>query len=122
MPQNLKWLYANRALRSFATTFLTVIFPLYLAISGYSAAKIRMVLTLSGVVSVILLAGIGLFGDLVGRKRAIIILSVLSLVGSLVISGWSNFWLIVLASELGGVGKGGGVGPFISCRTSNSLY
>ncbi len=110
LSQNLKWLYANRALRSFATAFLTVIFPLYLAVSGYSAAKIGMVLTLSGIVSVVLLAGVGLFGDLVGRKRAIVILSLLSLIGSLVMSGWNNFWLIVLASGLGGVGKGGGAG------------
>jgi MFS family permease len=110
VPQNLKWLYANRALRSFATAFLTVIFPLYLAVSRYSAAKIGMVLTLSGIVSVILLAGVGIFGDTVGRKRAIIVLSLLSLVGSWVMSSMNGFWLIVLASGLGGVGKGGGAG------------
>ncbi len=110
MERNLTWLYANRGLRSFATAFLTVIFPLYLAVSGYSAARIGLVLTLSGIVSVALLAGVGIFGDKVGRKRAIIILSALSLVGGLVMSVSMAFWLIVLASGLGGVGKGGGAG------------
>ncbi|WP_192847724.1 MFS transporter [Sulfobacillus thermosulfidooxidans] len=110
VSQNLKWLYANRALRSFATAFLTVIFPLYLAVSGYSAARIGMVLTLSGIISVLLLAGVGIFGDKVGRKRAIIILSLLSFLGSLVMATSRDFWFIVLASGLGGVGKGGGAG------------
>ncbi len=110
MSKNLPWLYANRALRSFATAFLTVVFPLYLAVSGYSAARIGLVLTLSGVVSVGLLAGVGIFADKVGRKRAIIILSVLSLLGGLAMAASTAFWLIVLSSGLGGVGKGGGAG------------
>ncbi|POB11581.1 MFS transporter [Sulfobacillus sp. hq2] len=110
MSQNLRWLYANRALRSFATAFLTVVFPLYLAMSGYSAARIGLVLTLSGVVSVVLLAGVGIFADSMGRKRAIIGLSILSLLGGVAMATSAAFWVVVLSSGLGGVGKGGGAG------------
>lgn len=38
---------------------LTVVFPLYLAVSGYSAAKIGLVLSLTRIVSVVLLATVG---------------------------------------------------------------
>ncbi|MCY0908925.1 MAG: MFS transporter, partial [Sulfobacillus thermotolerans] len=94
MSQNLRWLYANRALRSFATAFLTVVFPLYLAMSGYSAARIGLVLTLSGVVSVVLLAGVGIFADSMGRKRAIIGLSILSLLGGVAMATSAAFWVV----------------------------
>lgn len=71
MGRNLPWVYTNRALRSLSTAFLTVVFPLYLAVSGYSAAKIGLVLSLSGIVSVVLLATVGVLADS-GRKRSLI--------------------------------------------------
>ncbi len=109
MGRNLPWLYTNRALRSFSTAFLTVVFPLYLAVSGYSAAKIGLVLSLSGIVSVVLLATVGVLADS-GRKRSLIGLGVLAVLGGLAMALSPAMWVVVLASGLGGVGKGGGAG------------
>ncbi|MBO0894230.1 MAG: hypothetical protein J2O39_07615, partial [Acidimicrobiales bacterium] len=57
---NRAWLYAGRALRSFSTAFLTVVFPLYLANEGYSSAKIGLVLTVGGFISAATVLGVGL--------------------------------------------------------------
>jgi len=110
MHQNIRWLYLGRALRSFSTAFLTVIFPLYLDRAGYSAAAIGLILGISGAVTVLLVAGVGYVGDVWGRKRVILALALLALVGGLGL-GWSHAaWVAVLASGLGGIGRGGGAG------------
>ncbi|MCY0879149.1 MAG: MFS transporter [Firmicutes bacterium] len=108
--RNLQWIYLGRALRSFITAFLTVIFPLYLAKVGYSAARIGLVLAFSGALTVALVAAVGLFADFYGRRRAIIGLAVLSMIGGAVMGLSHAFWWAVLASGLGGVGRGGGAG------------
>ncbi|MCY0869407.1 MAG: MFS transporter [Firmicutes bacterium] len=110
VTNNLRWLYLGRGFRSFITAFLTVAFPLYLAVSGYSAAEIGLALGISGFVTVALVALVGLAGDRYGRRNVMLGLALLSLLGcvSMVIS--VAFLPVVLASGLGGVGKGGGAG------------
>ncbi len=108
--RNLQWIYAGRALRSFITAFLTVIFPLYLAKVGYSASRIGFVVALSGAITVLLVAGVGLFADRYGRRWAIIGLALFSAVGGLVLGLSHALIWAVLASGLGGVGRGGGAG------------
>ncbi len=110
MANNLRWLIIGRILRSFSTAFLTVIFPLYLAREGYSAARIGLVLAISGGVTVLLVAGVGLAADKFGRKRVIMGLASLAMLGGLGMALSPAFWVIVLASGLGGVGRGGGAG------------
>ncbi|MCY0898751.1 MAG: MFS transporter [Firmicutes bacterium] len=108
--RNLEWIYIGRALRSFITAFLTVIFPLYLAKEGYSASRIGLVLALSGAMTVALVAAVGLFADFYGRRRAIIGLAILGAVGGTAMGLSHAFWWAVVASGLGGVGRGGGAG------------
>ncbi len=110
MSKNLRWLITGRTLRSFSTAFLTVIFPLYLARDGYSAARIGLVLAISGGVTVLLVAGVGLAADKFGRKRVIMGLAMLAVLGGLGMALSPAFWIVVLASGLGGVGRGGGAG------------
>ncbi|MGC8488558.1 MAG: MFS transporter [Clostridia bacterium] len=110
MAANLRWLYIGRGLRSFSTAFLTVIFPLYLAVSGYSAARIGFLLALSGGVTVLLVVAVGVLGDRLGRRIMLMGLALFGVVGGLTMGLTSQFWLAVLASGLGGVGKGGGAG------------
>lgn len=107
---NLRWLYIGRALRSFSTAFLTVAFPLYLATAGYDAVHIGLVLTASGAMTVLLVTGVGLAGDRYGRRNVILVLSALAVFGGIGMALGSAFWLVVLASGLGGVGRGGGAG------------
>ncbi len=110
MTQNLKWLYWARGLRSFSTAFLTVAFPLYLAVSGYNAARLGLVLGVSGGVSLLLVAAAGIIGDKYGRRSVIMGLAALAAIGGAVLTRTVAFWPVVLASGLGGVGKGGGAG------------
>ncbi len=110
MSRNLLWLYFVRALRSFTTAFLTVAFPLYLAAGGYSAAKIGWTLTFSGILTAALVIGVGFGGDHWGRRSVIIGLGALSVVGAALLSWTDALWVVVLASGLGGVGRGGGAG------------
>ncbi len=110
VTQNLKWLYWGRGLRSFSTAFLTVAFPLYLAVSGYSAARLGLVLGVAGGVTLVLVASAGIIGDKYGRRRVILALAALAAIGGAVLMRTVAFWPVVLASGLGGVGKGGGAG------------
>lgn len=107
---NLRWIYIGRGLRSFITAFLTVIFPLYLAKLGYSASRIGLVVALSGAITVLLVAAVGLYADFYGRRRAIIGLAILAALGGFVMGESHAFFWAVLASGLGGVGRGGGAG------------
>lgn len=110
LQRNLPWLYAGRALRSCSTAFLTVVFPLYLARLGYGSAKIGLLLTGGGIITLALVAGVGLFADRFGRRTAILVLSFLSFLGGLLIASTDSFWVALLASGLGGIGRGGGAG------------
>jgi MFS family permease len=110
VARNLPWIYAGRALRSFSTAFLTVIFPLYLAASGYDAARIGFLLGGSGLITMLLVAAVGLFADRYGRRNAILGLAALSAIGGMLMAVSSSFPVALLASGLGGIGRGGGAG------------
>ena len=110
MGDNLIWLYAGRALRSFGTAFLTVVFPLYLAAAGYRSAAIGGLLTLGGVATAALVLVVGLAGDRYGRRRMLLMLGVLGVLGGLLMGLSANVVAIAFASGLGGVGRGGGAG------------
>jgi MFS family permease len=107
---NRVWLYAGRALRSFSTAFLTVVFPLYLASEGYSVARIGLVLTAGGFISAVLVLGVGLGGDRLGRKRMLIWVAALAAAGSAALAVSSSLVVAMLANGLAGVGRGGGAG------------
>ena len=107
---NLRWLYTGRALRSFGTAFLTVIFPLYLAAQGYSAAVIGVILTAGGFVSAALMAGVGIAGDRFGRRPMLVGLGLVGALGAGALAGTGNLAVVTLANGLGGVGRGGGAG------------
>ena len=110
LTTNLRWLYLGRALRSFGTAFLTVVFPLYLAVRGDSATEIGAILTGGTLLSAALMAVIGLAGDRFGRRPMLIGLGLAGVVGGLALAGTANVAVVVLASGLGGVGRGGGAG------------
>ncbi|HET9092721.1 MAG TPA: MFS transporter [Acidimicrobiales bacterium] len=107
---NLAWLYAGRALRSCSTAFLGIVFPLYLAARGESSAAVGVVLTASAAISALLIVAVGLVGDRFGRRRVLIALGLLGAAGGVVLAVFSNPVLLVLASGLAGVGRGGGAG------------
>ena len=110
MDNNVRWLYAGRALRSFATAFLTVAFPLYLATLGYRSRTIGIVLAVGAVATAALVLLVGIAGDRFGRRRMLVILGGLAAAGGLLMAGTTSLAAIAVASGLGGVGRGGGAG------------
>lgn len=110
LARNLPWLYAGRALRSFGTSFLGVIFPLYLAQAGYSSAGVGVVVTLGSVIIAALVVTVGVAGDRVGRRRVLVGLGLLGAVGGAVLTVSSAPALVAVAGGLAGIGRGGGVG------------
>ncbi len=110
MTKNLPWLYLGRGLRSFATAFLTVIFPLYLAQRHESSAEIGVIITLGSVLGAGLVASVGIVGDRFGRRPVLIAVGLLGTIGALALAGSTNVVVVVLASGLGGIGRGGGAG------------
>ncbi len=109
-PNNLPWLYAGRALRSFATAFLTVIFPLYLALNYHSSTAIGAMVTLGSILGGVLGAAVGLVSDAIGRRPVLIALGILGAAGSLALAFSADAIVVVLAFGLGGIGRGGGAG------------
>lgn len=110
MAANLRWLYAGRIIRSFATAFLTVVFPLYLAQQHDSSTTVGLVLTLGSVLGAALVAAVGVFGDRVGRRPVLVAVGLLGTVGAAALAVSPNLAVVVVASGLGGIGRGGGAG------------
>jgi len=107
---NLPWLYAGRGIRSFATAFLTVVFPLYLARQHVSSTTVGAVLTAGSFLGALLVAAVGIVGDRIGRRPVLIGVGVLGVLGALALAGTTNLAVAALASGLGGIGRGGGAG------------
>ena len=110
MEHNVRWLFAGRALRSFATAFLTVAFPLYLAALGYHSRTIGILVTLGAVATACLVLFVGIGGDRWGRRTMLLMLGGLAAVGGFLMAGSSSVVAIAVASGLCGVGRGGGAG------------
>jgi len=107
---NLRLLYAARALRSFGVAFLTVVFPLYLDARGYSSSVIGGILSGTTVISALLVLVVGLGTDRLGPRRMLVFLAAAGVVGGLLMATTTSLPLILIASGLGGVGRGGGAG------------
>lgn len=110
LARNLPWLYAGRVLRSFSTSFLGVIFPLYLAQAGYSSVGVGTVLTLGSLIIAVLVVGVGLVGDRIGRRLVLVSLGLLGAAGGALLAMSAAPVLVTVASGLAGIGRGGGVG------------
>ena len=110
LENNVRWLFAGRAMRSFATAFLTIAFPLYLAALGYHSRTIGVVVTAGAVATACLVLFVGIAGDRYGRRRMLVILGALAAVGGFLMAADSSLLAIAVASGVCGVGRGGGAG------------
>lgn len=88
-----------------------MIFPIFLAQSGYSAARIGLLLSFASALNILLVAGVGLFADRFGRRTTLIGVAGLAVLAGLLLAlSVDSFPILVLASGLGGIGRGGGIG------------
>lgn len=97
-------------MRSFATAFLTVVFPLYLAQQHDSSTQVGAILTIGSLVGAVLVAAVGVVGDRIGRRVVLIAVGILGALGALSLAASTDVVVVVLASGLGGIGRGGGAG------------
>lgn len=103
-------MFAGRGTRSFATAFLTVVFPLYLAQAHDSATTVGVILTLGSLIGAAMMAAVGIVGDRIGRRPVLIAVGLLGTLGALGLATSANLAVVVIASGLGGIGRGGGAG------------
>nr|MDA8073608.1 MFS transporter [Actinomycetota bacterium] len=97
-------------MRSFATAFLTVVFPLYLAQQHDSSTQVGAILTIGSLVGAVLMAAVGVVSDRIGRRPVLIAVGLLGALGALALAASTDVVVVVVASGLGGIGRGGGAG------------
>ncbi|HEX5436166.1 MAG TPA: MFS transporter [Gemmatimonadaceae bacterium] len=110
LGRDLQLLFAGRALRSVSQSYLAVIVPLYLAHLGYGPVRIGVFFTVGALGSMSLTATVGFLADRFGRKALLVILGVLTAVCGLAFVFTQQFAILLVASGLGAIGRGGGAG------------
>lgn len=116
--QSLSYIFISKASRVSVSSLLSILTPIYLSRLGYSALYVGVGLTA-------ILAGNAFFniiliwyGDYLGRKRSLMIFSLLVVVSGVLLSSTIFFPLILLGLFLGNISTTGTeAGPFQSVET-----
>ena len=108
-------LFALRTMRMFGYGFLAVVLVLYLAAAGLDPVAIGAVLTLTLVGDTIVSLWFTTHADRIGRKRVLIVGSLLVVVAGAVFAATDWFPLLVIAGIVGVISPTGNeVGPFLA--------
>src|SRR4051794_16865228 len=94
-------LFATRILRMAAYGALAVVLGLYLAELGFSEKKIGLLLTLTLVGDTAISLWLTVVADRMGRRRVLIIGSMLMLVAGIVFVLWNNWIVLLIAATVG---------------------
>ena len=116
--QRLHYIFISKASRTSVASLLSILTPIYLARLGYSALYVGVALTA-------ILAGNAFFnilltwyGDYLGRKRSLLVFSLLVIVSGVLLSSTIFLPLILLGLFLGNISTTGTeAGPFQSIET-----
>ena len=108
-------LFALRTLRMFGYGFLAVILVLYLAASGLDPLAIGIVLTLTLVGDAVVSLWLTTHADRVGRRRVLVVGSILMLLAGAAFAWTDQLPLLILAGVIGVISPTGNeVGPFLA--------
>jgi MFS family permease len=108
-------LFTTRVLRMFAYGFLAVILVLYLAALGLDALTIGMTLTLTLVGDTLISLWLTTSADRIGRRRVLVVGSLLMVGAGAVFAATSWVPLLILAATIGVISPTGNeVGPFLA--------
>lgn len=114
-PRSLRLLFAIRVVRLFSYGFIAVILVLHLAASGLSEVQIGLFLTTA------LLGGAGLSllisvrADRLGRRRMLLLGSVLMIAGGAMLAGGASLPVLLVAAAIGVISPTGNeAGPFLA--------
>lgn len=108
-------LFAARVIRLAAYGFVSVVLALYLAATGLDAAGVGTILTATLAGDIVVSLWVTLVADRVGRKRMLLLGSMLMLLAGVVFLWTTNPVWIAIAAIIGIVSPSGGeIGPFLS--------
>lgn len=110
-----KVLLFSRFLRLFAYGFLSVILVLYLTEIGLNLTEIGILMTLTLIGDTLISLLLTVYADRLGRKRMLIIGSILMMFAGLVFSITNDFYILLIAAIIGVISPTGNeVGPFLA--------
>ncbi len=110
-----RMLFLTRTTRLFAYGFIAVILGLYLAARGFSDAQIGLVLSLTLLGDALVSLPITIIADRLGRRRMLMIGSLLMIFAGLVFAFSGNLALLTIAAIVGTISPSGNeVGPFLA--------
>jgi len=118
--RNFFLLFATRIIRLFAYGLLSVVLALYLSAIGLSEAQIGLLftVTLAGDAGVSL--WITTVADRLGRRRMLLVGSLLMLLAGIAFLYTNNPWLLALAAIIGVMSPSGNeIGPFLSIEQAS---
>jgi MFS family permease len=115
LPSDGRLLFATRFARLFAYGSLSVILVFYLIGIGLTEAQAGLVLTLTLVGDVVVSLYLTTRADRIGRRRMLIVGSILMAAAGLAFACTSNLLFLVIAGTIGVISPSGNeVGPFLS--------
>ena len=108
-------LFATRIARLFAYGFLAVVLVLYLAQVGLSEVSIGLLLTLTLIGDTVISLWLTTRADRFGRRRTLIIGTLLMIFAALLFAGTQEFIPLLIAATIGVISPSGNeIGPFLS--------
>lgn len=112
-------LFATRIVRMFSYGLMAVILALYLSAAGLSDAEIGLLLTLTLLGDTLISLWITTRADRFGRKRMLLIGSVLMIFAGVLFAFTRDFYLLLFAATIGVISPSGNeVGPFLAIEQS----
>jgi len=110
LHRDAKLLMASRGIRSFAFSYLNVVFAIYLDQLGYSTVTIGIIFSVAYLSGAVLTAVWGYLSDRFGRRNILMLLAVLTVISNCIYVFFSGFVFILLAVVIANVGSGGSAG------------
>ncbi len=120
LSQDGRLLFYTRTIRLFAYGFLSVILIIYLTQIGLSKTQIGFLLTSTLLGDAVISLWMTTIADRVGRKRMLIVGSILMVVAGIIFALTNNIVLLILVATIGVISPGGNeVGPFLAIEQAS---
>ena len=110
LHRDAKLLMAARGIRSFAFSYLNIVFAIYLNRLGYSTVTIGIIFTVAYLSGALLTAVWGYLSDRVGRRNILMLLALLTIVSNGILVYFTGLFFILAAVIVANVGAGGSAG------------
>src|SRR5215813_12387663 len=101
-----KLLMVSRGIRSFAFSYLNVVFAIYLDRLGYSTITIGIIFSVAYLSGAVLTALWGYLSDRYGRRKILMLLALLTIISNAIFVFFSSLAFILLAVIIANVGTG----------------